>query len=364
MHVDTLKRQLSTAAAHALKGEFKEAGRNIFGADLFFTKSSRHYKKDLKNAESYRTVTNSYLAKIIKTNTELKNSLKFRVNHKLIKDFLTRKFFRDSIRDKQVVLPEVRLLSDNIFIEVEDYAVDHGLLYGILISKRSNSEAEAKLFAFSIERGTWLMIEPAMTIVIYLDLDKQHSYYIKPIAETEGMESMLQSFIHHRDTNDGVNTSLTYEADYIKASSEAIDYVAKVAQEVLAAISSREVTVKRVTEKTRSPERVGPRKSGAKKSKNKYVTMTYNVIEFPLEEEVHLLTGTSSGKKHTTHSSPRQHTRVGHWRRCKTKTVWIQPALVGNAKNGTVDKEYKVIKKAITIRKANNETDNKKLSST
>lgn len=50
-----------------------------------------------------------------------------------------------------------------------------------------------------------------------------------------------------------------------------------------------------------------------------------------------------SAPKGTTHASPRQHWRRGHWRNTKTgKKVWIDPMLVGDEANGVIVKDYVV----------------------
>lgn len=42
-----------------------------------------------------------------------------------------------------------------------------------------------------------------------------------------------------------------------------------------------------------------------------------------------------------THASPRQHWRRGHWRNCKSgKRVFVNPALIGDEKNGKIIKDY------------------------
>lgn len=47
---------------------------------------------------------------------------------------------------------------------------------------------------------------------------------------------------------------------------------------------------------------------------------------------------------HSTHASPRQHWRRGHWRTMKKsgKKVWVDPMLVGDEKNGKIIKDYAV----------------------
>ena len=44
-----------------------------------------------------------------------------------------------------------------------------------------------------------------------------------------------------------------------------------------------------------------------------------------------------------THRSPRQHLRRGHIRRLPTKKVWVNSAIIGNSKNGIIQKDYAVI---------------------
>lgn len=51
----------------------------------------------------------------------------------------------------------------------------------------------------------------------------------------------------------------------------------------------------------------------------------------------------ASAPKGTTHASPRQHWRRGHWRNTKTgKKVWIDPMLVGDEANGVIVKDYAI----------------------
>ena len=48
---------------------------------------------------------------------------------------------------------------------------------------------------------------------------------------------------------------------------------------------------------------------------------------------------------HTTHASPNQHWRRGHYRNTKTgRKVWISPMLVGDEKNGKIIKDYVITK--------------------
>ena len=52
-----------------------------------------------------------------------------------------------------------------------------------------------------------------------------------------------------------------------------------------------------------------------------------------------LLGASNSGSKH---NSPRMHLRRGHIRRLADKNVWVNSAVIGNKKNGILEKEYKV----------------------
>lgn len=70
---------------------------------------------------------------------------------------------------------------------------------------------------------------------------------------------------------------------------------------------------------------------------------------------------TVTGKKndvasmpHSSHASPRQHWRRGHWRFMKKsgKKVWVDPMLVGDEKNGKIIKDYAVGKYDETSKKS------------
>lgn len=52
----------------------------------------------------------------------------------------------------------------------------------------------------------------------------------------------------------------------------------------------------------------------------------------------------SSGGLGSKHNSPRMHVRRGHIRRLADKTIWVNSMVVGNRKNGIVEKEYRVKK--------------------
>lgn len=43
-----------------------------------------------------------------------------------------------------------------------------------------------------------------------------------------------------------------------------------------------------------------------------------------------------------SHASPRLHDRRGHWRKLKTKTVWVKSCKVGDASKGAVFKDYEI----------------------
>lgn len=357
MYVDVLKRQFEIAARYAIQGNFKRAYGMVEGRDLFFNMFFRHFDKDRRDINSYQKVTDSFLKKIIKTNAELNKALKFRVNHSLVKDFLALKFFKGGKLRKEGILPEVKILSDSIFIELYDPETEHIFTYGLLITRLSCDKAEIKILSYSPERNAWCLVQTSMQIVIsftQLDCERGGSFFVGAITNTAGMDSMLNCFLTYgQDDSIDVNEGAK---DFIKSLNDLIKHFTGVAVEVLLAISSREVTIRSITEKKTVP-RVGK----AKKGKRKVASITYNVIDFPLEEEVHLLTNTGGGTKHVTHASPRQHTRVGHWRKCRTKSVWIEPTVVGKAENGTVDKEYRVVRKAVTIKRVNNETNNPEL---
>lgn len=67
------------------------------------------------------------------------------------------------------------------------------------------------------------------------------------------------------------------------------------------------------------------------------------LIEFKLVS----ITGKETHKQsepHGTHASPKQHWRRGHWRTYPKsgKRVWIEPALVGDEKNGKIIKDYAI----------------------
>lgn len=53
-----------------------------------------------------------------------------------------------------------------------------------------------------------------------------------------------------------------------------------------------------------------------------------------------LLGASNSGSKH---NSPRMHLRRGHIRRLADKNVWVNSAVIGNKKNGILEKEYRII---------------------
>ena len=355
MYVDVLKRQLEIASKYAMQKNFKGACSGLFGTDLFFNKFFRHYDKDRVDTTTYQTVTSNYFRRIIKTNTELNKALKFRVDYKIVKDFLTLKFFKDCKQHKAVILPEINMLSDNIFIELDDPETVSIFTYGLLVTRLSTDTAELKIFSYVPEKNEWRLFQPAMFIGISLTPTEpeRDSFFVETIAKTEGMVSMLDCLLTYGQNKSNVDQDIK---DYIESIKTLIKHFTKVAVEVLQAASSREVTIKSVTEKKTVP-RVGK----SKKGKRKVTSITYNVIDFPLEEEVHLLTNAGGGTKHATHASPRQHTRIGHWRKCRTKSVWIEPTVVGKAENGTVDKEYRVVRKAITIKRVNNENNNPEL---
>lgn len=44
-----------------------------------------------------------------------------------------------------------------------------------------------------------------------------------------------------------------------------------------------------------------------------------------------------------THASPREHTRRGHWRTCKSgKRVWVRSCVCGDPKKGRISKDYRL----------------------
>lgn len=341
MYVDVLKRQLDKAVVDAAKGDFMKVLMGLCSTGLYFHKNILPYLKDEEDPLTLQKVKSSIYRRIADAREELNMAMKVSVSYKTVCDFLHRK--GSDVYKKARETVEIKMPCDCVYLEfVADPPDRH--IFGLIIKKFMGDVVEVKIFNYVADSLAWRVLEPLL--VLKVDL-KAKTKNINTTIDTPGTSYMLECL------------RLSHEAggdeDFLFASNLFRAMTSYVVNSLLA-LSTREVTIRSITEKKTVP-RVGK----AKKGKRKVASITYNVIDFPLEEEVHLLTNAGGGTKHVTHASPRQHTRVGHWRKCRTKSVWIEPTVVGKAENGTVDKEYKVVRKAITIKRVNNETNNPEL---